>query len=74
VSRIVALLIFVTAAGGRASGQPPSVAVGPQYDSTRVYLRAADYDAFVGSFLATFGGQASARLTANITPGVGLER
>jgi hypothetical protein len=34
----------------------------PQYDSTHVYLKAADFDAFVNSVLATLGGKASARI------------
>jgi len=35
----------------------PAVAVGPQYDTTHVYVAPADVDRFVASFLATFGGQ-----------------
>ena len=35
----------------------PAVGVGPQYDSTHVYVASADLDAFVNSFIATFGGQ-----------------
>jgi len=45
------------------------IGVGPQYDTTHVYLDSADhYDAFVNSFTATFGGQPSPRITANIMP------
>jgi hypothetical protein len=51
-----------------AARAPDPVSVGPQYDSTHVYLRSADFDAFVRSFLATFGGTASARLTTTVTP------
>jgi hypothetical protein len=47
---------------------PQDVSVGPQYDSTHVYLERADFDAFVESFIATFGGKASARLTTTVTP------
>jgi len=44
------------------------IAVGPQYDTTHVYLASADMDAFVSSFIATFGGTASKRSIANVTP------
>jgi predicted enzyme related to lactoylglutathione lyase len=44
------------------------VAVGPQYDSTHVYVAPADLAAFVASFLATFGGHASAPVVSTVTP------
>jgi predicted enzyme related to lactoylglutathione lyase len=50
-----------------AQTQTP-IAVGPQYDTTHVYLASADMDAFVSSFIATFGGTASKRSVANVTP------
>ena len=37
----------------------PNVAVGPQYDSTHVYVAPEDFDRFVASVLAVFGGTAS---------------
>lgn len=55
---------LVYAQGGVAK----SVAVGPQYDSTHVYLAPSDFDAFVRSFVATFGGQPSARTVVNVLP------
>jgi hypothetical protein len=51
-----------------APAQDAGVAVGSQYDSTHVYVAPADLDAFVGSFTATFGGQASKRSVANVLP------
>jgi predicted enzyme related to lactoylglutathione lyase len=52
-----------------AAGAPVStVAVGSQYDSTHVYVAPADIDAFVASFVATFGGQPSKRGVANVLP------
>jgi predicted enzyme related to lactoylglutathione lyase len=45
-----------------------AVAVGAQYDSTHVYLASSDMDAFVNSFVATFGGKPSARLVSNVLP------
>jgi hypothetical protein len=46
----------------------PGVAVGSQYDSTHVYVSPNDLDAFVNSFIATFGGQASKSVESNVTP------
>jgi hypothetical protein len=34
------------------------VAIAPQYDSTHVYVAPEDFDRFVASFVATFGGTA----------------
>jgi predicted enzyme related to lactoylglutathione lyase len=44
------------------------VAVGPQYDSTHVYVAPGDLDAFVKSFIATFGGQTSKQIVTNVLP------
>jgi predicted enzyme related to lactoylglutathione lyase len=44
------------------------VAVGPQYDSTHVYLAPADLEDFAASFVATFGGQASSPVVSTVTP------
>jgi hypothetical protein len=44
------------------------VAVGPQYDTTHVYVDPADVDGFVKSFLATFGGQSTRQGVAQVTP------
>lgn len=46
----------------------PMVAVGPQYDTTHVYVAPADVDRFVESFLATFGGQSTKQGIATVTP------
>ncbi|MEK6346518.1 MAG: glyoxalase [Burkholderia sp.] len=51
-----------------ASAHAPAVSVGPQYDTTHVYVANADIDAFVDSFLATFGGKASPRAVFTVTP------
>lgn len=45
-----------------------SVAVGAQYDTTHVYVTPGKMDAFVDSLLKTFGGKATKRITANVTP------
>jgi predicted enzyme related to lactoylglutathione lyase len=44
------------------------VSVGPQYDTTHVYVSSQDIDAFVNSFIATFGGKASQRAVFTVTP------
>ena len=46
----------------------PMVAVGPQYDTTHVYVAPADVDRFAASFLATFGGQSTKQVVATVTP------
>jgi hypothetical protein len=46
----------------------PTVAVGPQYDTTHVYVAPADVDPFVASFLATFGGQSTKQVVVTVTP------
>jgi hypothetical protein len=43
-------------------------AVGPQYDTTHVYVPAGDFDRFVTSFVATFGGTASKQGVFQVTP------
>ena len=55
---------------GRDSSQAalPAVAVAPQYDTTHVYVAPEDVDRFVTSFLATFGGQSTKQVVADVTP------
>jgi len=73
---ILAALLWLPFAGSPARGQAKptrdaGVAVGPQYDSTHVYVASGDLDAFVNSFAATFGGQPSKRIVTNILPVLG---
>jgi hypothetical protein len=42
--------------------------VGPQYDTTHVYVPAEDFDRFVASFVATFGGAGSRKGVFQVTP------
>jgi predicted enzyme related to lactoylglutathione lyase len=69
---LASLLLFplvISASGDKTvPARGTGVAVGPQYDSTHVYLVPADMDAFVNSFVATFGGQPSKRIVTNILP------
>jgi len=74
----VALLLTVGVAVGSPqvgtfvqSGQTAataSVAVGPQYDTTHVYVAPEDFDRFVASLLATFGGTATKQGVFTVTP------
>jgi hypothetical protein len=67
------LLVFgsVSVAAGQqkaTSNVAPNVAVGPQFDTTHVYVAPDDFDRFVASVLATFGGTTSKQVVANVTP------
>jgi hypothetical protein len=46
----------------------PDVAVGPQYDTAHVYVAPEDFDRFVASVLATFGGTATKQVVTTVTP------
>jgi predicted enzyme related to lactoylglutathione lyase len=70
---VLQVFLLPPAAISRARAQtgPPrdaGVAVGAQYDSTHVYVAPSDLDAFVKSFVATFGGQPSAKTVTNVLP------
>ncbi|SEL10306.1 hypothetical protein SAMN05428989_1438 [Pseudoxanthomonas sp. GM95] len=45
-----------------------SVSVGPQYDTTHVYIAPEEVEAFVQSFTATFGGKSTPQVVATVTP------
>src|ERR1700760_4928604 len=45
-----------------------TVAVGPQYDTTHVYVVPEQFHAFVSSVLATFGGTATKEGVFTVTP------
>jgi hypothetical protein len=42
--------------------------VGPQYDTTHVYVPEGTFDAFVASFVTTFGGKTSKQGEFQVTP------
>jgi len=46
----------------------PDVAVGPQYDTTHVYVAPQDFDRFVTSLVATFGGTTTKQGVFTVTP------
>ncbi|PMZ06284.1 glyoxalase, partial [Pseudomonas sp. FW306-02-H06C] len=43
-------------------------AVGPQYDTTHVYVAPEDFDRFVTSLIATFGGTTTKKGAFQVTP------
>jgi hypothetical protein len=45
-----------------------NVAVGPQYDTTHVYVAPTEFDRFVASVVATFGGTTSKKGVFTVTP------
>jgi hypothetical protein len=47
---------------------PAGVAVGPQYDTTHVYVAPDQVERFVASFIAVFGGRSSKPLAVDVTP------
>lgn len=57
--------VLLAVACPRAAAAP---GVGPQYESTHVYVPPEEFDRFVTSFLATFGGSASKKSVATVTP------
>ena len=50
------------------AGETIGVAVGPQYDTTHVYVAPEDFDRFVASLIATFGGTATKQGVFTVTP------
>jgi predicted enzyme related to lactoylglutathione lyase len=69
--KIETLALLSAALASAAVAQPSSMAspgVGPEYDTTHVYVAPADMAAFAASFTATFGGQATKPATMTVTP------
>lgn len=58
---------YAKAANSDAAKQT-SFAVGPQYDTTHVYVAPEDFDKFTDSFVATFGGHKSQQGVFQVTP------
>jgi predicted enzyme related to lactoylglutathione lyase len=69
MSAALSLILAALVLGSTTSfAQDIAVAVGPQYDTTHVYVAPADFDALVNSLVATFGGKPSKRITGNVAP------
>ena len=57
-----------TSVAAQTTAPLPDVAVGPQYDTTHVYVAPEQFDRFVSSLLATFGGTATKQGVFTVTP------
>jgi predicted enzyme related to lactoylglutathione lyase len=57
-----------TSVAAQTTAPLPDVAVGPQYDTTHVYVSPDQFDRFVSSLLATFGGTAAKQGVFTVTP------
>lgn len=64
------VLVLASVAPSVARDAPPKAnyAVGPQYDTTHVYVASGDVDRFVDSFVTTFGGKSTKQVIATVTP------
>jgi len=58
--------LFLAGTASRAAA--PEIAVGPQYDTTHVYVAPQDFDRFVTSVVATFGGTVTKQGVFTVTP------
>jgi predicted enzyme related to lactoylglutathione lyase len=68
---LVAVGLAASSAAPVAYAKPaatPQLAVGPQYDTTHVYVAPDDFDRFTDSFVATFGGHKSQQGVFQVTP------
>jgi predicted enzyme related to lactoylglutathione lyase len=61
-------LSFPTLAFAETAKGTSNVAVGPQYDTTHVYVAPGEFDTFVASLVATFGGTTSKKGVFTVTP------
>ncbi len=62
------LILASAAVAAPAGAQTGDVAVGPQYDTTHVYVAPADMGRFAAAFVATFGGTATSPAATQVTP------
>jgi hypothetical protein len=65
---LVAAAALVLGADENALAEGPSLAVGPQYDSTHVYVTPEDLDLFTTSLVETFGGAKTQSVVLTVTP------
>jgi predicted enzyme related to lactoylglutathione lyase len=59
---------FSTFAQTARPAETKGIAVGPQYDTTHVYVAPQDFDRFVASLITTFGGTATKQGVFTVTP------
>ncbi len=63
-----AVYLTVLFGAGAIADPAQQIGVGSQYDTTHVYVDPKDIDAFVKSFVATFGGESTKQVIATVTP------
>jgi predicted enzyme related to lactoylglutathione lyase len=72
ISAAVLIAIGPASAGSTAThsaaAETPQVAVGAQYNTTHVYVPVEDFDRFVASIIATFGGSTAQKGVFQMTP------
>ena len=61
----ISLFFLVATIATRADS---NLGVGAQYDTTHVYVQPVDFDKFVASLLATFGGTVTKQGVFTVTP------
>lgn len=61
-------LLCLSAPAQNPPGKAANIAVAPQYDTTHVYVAPEDFDGFVASLIATFGGTAAKQGVFTVTP------
>lgn len=61
-------ILFMLSYWSVSSAQNKGFAVGSQYDTTHVYVAPEDFDRFITSFTATFGGKTSKQGIFQVTP------
>jgi hypothetical protein len=61
-------LLCVNLSAQSTPGNGASVAVAPQYDTTHAYVAPGDFDRFVASLIATFGGTTAKQGVFTVTP------
>ena len=67
--QVASVAVFLgTGSGYSSAASQTSIAVGPQYDTTHVYVGPEHVDSFAKSFLATFGGSSTKQVIATVTP------
>jgi len=65
---VPSFLMTAVPIAARAASATPAVAVGAQYDTTHVYVAPEDFDRFVASLIAVFGGTTSKQGVFTVTP------
>jgi len=65
---LVAAIVLFSFVGAFAAPPDSNLGVGSQYDTTHVYVRPEDFDKFVASLLATFGGNTTKQGVFTVTP------